>query len=466
MAEGVAFGLIRSSHAFAWVELRLEELWVLTPLPSLIQPVEALRPRSTNARTHTPKQIGQLADSIKCFGFTVPILVDDDNGVIAGHGRLAAAKALGMAEVSTIRLSGMSEAEIRAYAIADNRIAELAGWDRALLAQEFRYLAELDIDFDLTITGFEAPEIDILIEELNAAPAGEYDAPALPTTAVTRLGDIWQVGPHRLMCGDATKAETYARLLGEERADAVFTDPPFNVKIDGFVCGAGAVKHREFEMASGEMTEAQFIAFLSQVFEHLAAYSKAGSLHYACIDWRHVADMLAAGKHAYTELKNIAVWCKTNAGLGSLYRSQHEFVCVFKSGAEAHVNNVQLGRFGRNRSNVWTYPGANAFGAGRDDLVRHPTCKPVALVADAIRDCTRRGDLVLDAFGGSGATLVAAHKTGRRCAVIELDPLYCDAMLARMQSVFALDAQLLGSGESFAEVSARRASAEAEGGAP
>jgi DNA modification methylase len=437
----------------------------LTTLTILNQPVEALRPRSTNARTHTAKQVAQIAESIRRFKFTVPVLVDDDNGIIAGHGRVAAAKTLGMAEVPTIRLSGMSEAEIRAYAIADNRVAEQAGWDRTLLAQEFRYLAELEIDFDLTITGFETPEIDILIEGLNAAPADEDDVPALAANAVTQLGDIWEVGPHRLICGDSTKVETYAQLLGDQRADAIFTDPPYNVKIDGFVCGAGAVKHREFEMASGEMTEEQFVAFLSQVFEQLAAFSKAGSLHYVCIDWRHVGEMLAAGKHAYTELKNIAVWCKTNAGMGSLYRSQHEFVCVFKSGADAHVNNVQLGRFGRNRSNVWTYAGANTFGAGRDDLVLHPTCKPVAMVADAIRDCTRRGDLVLDAFGGSGATLVAAHKTGRRGAAIELDPLYCDAMLTRLKVLFDRDARL-SSGEIFAAVQASRAAgAEAAGDA-
>jgi DNA modification methylase len=427
----------------------------LTTLTILNQPVETLRPRSTNPRAHTAKQIAQIAESIRRFNFTVPVLVDDDNGIIAGHGRVAAAKTLGIAQVPTIRISGMSEAEIRAYAIADNRIAERAGWDRSLLAQEFRYLAELEIDFDLTITGFEAPEIDILIEGLTVPPVGEDDVPALPASAVTRIGDVWQVGPHRLICGDSTKAETYARLLGDDRADAIFTDPPYNVKIDGFVCGAGAVKHREFKMASGEMTEAQFVAFLSQVFEQLAAFSKAGSLHYVCIDWRHVGEMLAAGKQAYSELKNIAVWCKTNAGMGSLYRSQHEFVCVFKAGAGAHTNNVQLGRFGRNRSNVWTYAGANAFGGGRDDLELHPTCKPVALVADAIRDCTRRDALVLDAFGGSGATLVAAEKTRRRAAAIELDPLYCDVILARMRQLFGLQAKL-SSGETFKEVGAQR----------
>ncbi|WP_228445737.1 site-specific DNA-methyltransferase [Terricaulis silvestris] len=434
----------------------------MTILAILNQPVEAMRPRSTNTRTHTAKQIAQIAESIRRFKFTVPILVDDENGVIAGHGRLAAAKSLGIAEVPTIRLSGMSEAEIRAYAIADNRIAERAGWDRALLAQEFRYLAELEIDFDLTITGFETAEIDILIEELNAAPPGEDDIPGPAATAVTRLGDVWQIGSHRLICGDSTQAETYARLLGEDRADAVFTDVPYNVKVDGHVCGGGAIKHREFAMASGEMSETQFTTFLTDVFKHLAAYSKAGSLHYQCIDWRHVGEMLTAGKAAYGELKNICTWVKTNAGMGSLYRSQHEFVLVFKSGDEAHTNNIQLGRFGRNRSNVWNYAGVNSFGAARQDLSLHPTCKPVALVADAIRDCTQRQGLVLDAFAGSGTTLVAAEKTGRRCAAIELDPLYCDVILARMQKLFGLQAHLQATGEEFFAVQAKRAAASEE----
>lgn len=426
------------------------------------QPIAALRPRPGNPRAHSQKQIQQIADSITHFGFTNPILVDDANGVIAGHGRLAAAKLLGLTSAPTIRLSGMSEADIRAYVISDNRLAENAGWDPKLLALEFQYLE--DLDFDLALTGFEAPEIDNLIagRALETAPQDPADAVPAPTaTAITRPGDLWRIGPHRLICGDSTDVATYAALLGDDRADLVFADAPYNVPISGHVSGAGAIQHREFAMASGEMSEAEFTAFLTTVFTHLAAFSTAGSIHFQCIDHRHMGEMLAAGKAAYSEFKNLVVWVKTNAGMGSLYRSQHELIFVFKSGAAAHTNNVQLGRYGRNRTNVWTYPGVNGFGAERKNLALHPTVKPTALVTDAIRDCSKRGALVLDPFAGSGTTLVAAHRAGRRGAGIELDPLYCDVIVRRMKAVCGLNAQLETSGEDFDAVAAQRASAEA-----
>ena len=363
------------------------------------QPVGALRPRAGNPRTHSPKQVQQIADSIARFGFTNPVLVDDDNGVIAGHGRLAAAKLLGLTHVPTIRLSGMSEAEVRAYVIADNKLAENAGWDRELLGLEMQYLEELD--FDLSLTGFAAPEIDLLISELE--PVQEADpgdaVPAPQAQAVTQLGDVWQLGPHRLLCGDATKAETYAALLRGERAQLVFTDPPYNVRIDGHVGGKGDIKHREFAMAAGEMSAGQFTQFLTTTALHLVANSVDGAIHFQCMDWRHAKEMLAAGEAAYSELKNICVWAKTNGGMGSLYRSQHELVFVFKAGSAPHINNVELGKHGRNRTNVWAYAGVNSFGANRADLALHPTVKPVALVADAIRDCSKRDGLVLDPFG-------------------------------------------------------------------
>lgn len=422
------------------------------------QSTTALTPRANNPRTHTPKQVAQITASIDRFGFTNPILVDDDNRVVAGHGRLLAAKELGLVEVPTIRLGAMSEADLRAYVIADNRLAENAGWDRALLGLELQYLSDLDIDFDVTLTGFELPEIDVLISEIGEERPDPADAAPLPAgPAITRLGDVWRIGGHRLICGDATKAETYARLLGEERAQMVFTDPPYNVPIDGHVGGSGRTKHREFAMAAGEMSAESFTAFLTEVFALLAAHSTDGSIHFQCMDWRHVGEMLAAGRGAYTELKNICVWAKSNGGMGSLYRSQHELVFVFKSGRGAHINNVELGRHGRYRTNVWSYPGVNAFGRGRGDLVLHPTVKPIALVADAILDCSHRKGLVLDAFAGSGTTLIAAHKTGRRCAGVELDPLYCDVIVRRMREVCGLEATLEATDESFAEVERARA---------
>ena len=429
-------------------------------LSVVYQDVDALKPRATNPRTHSKKQITQIAGAIRRFGFTNPVLVDDANGIIAGHGRIEAAKILGLDLVPTVRLSAMSEAEIRAYVIADNRLAENAGWDRGLLGLELQYLTELDIDFDVTLTGFELPEIDLLIGELSLEANENDAADALVEVstgpAISRPGDIWQIGNHRLICGDSTKPETYQRLLGDARAQMVFTDPPYNVPIAGHVGGLGSIQHREFAMASGEMSEAEFTAFLRTVFDHLATFSVDGAIHYQCMDWRHIPEMLSAGTAAYTELKNICVWAKNNGGMGSLYRSQHEFVFVFKSGTAPHINNVELGKHGRYRTNVWSYAGVNSFGEDRADLSLHPTVKPVAMVADAIRDCSHRKGIVLDAFVGSGTTLIAAEKTGRRGYGIEIDPLYCDVTICRLRAVCGLEAILEATGRRFAEVEAER----------
>lgn len=410
-------------------------------------PIAALKPRPGNPRTHSKEQIRQIARSIEQFGFTNPILIDDHNGVVAGHGRLAAAKTLGWSEVPTLRLSNLSEAEIRAYVIADNKLAENAGWDAALLKLEFKYLSDLDIDIDPTITGFAPAEIDAFT--IDATSDVTDDVPQIDNgPAITRPGDLWLIGPHRLLCGDATDESAYQALLGDERAHMVFSDPPYNVKIGGHVSGNGAFTHREFVMGAGEMNSDEFTAFLRGAFANMAAYSVDGSIHFHCMDWRHVSEMLAAGNAAYSELKNICVWAKTNGGMGSLYRSQHEFVFMFKSGKAPHINNIELGKYGRNRTNLWTYPGANSF--GNSDLSLHPTVKPVALVADAIKDCSQKKHTILDAFAGSGSTLVAADQTGRRGFGLELDPRYCDVIIKRMKALCAREATLAATGETFA----------------
>jgi DNA modification methylase len=402
--------------------------------------VSSLRPYARNPRTHTKKQIRQIADSIRTFGWTNPILVDAEGGVIAGHGRLEAAKLLGIEHVPTIRLEDMSEAQKRAYVIADNRLAEIAGWDDDLLAVEFQALSEIDLDFDIEITGFETADIDSLIAGLNGANEGD-DVDRLPdidetAPPITRLGDLWLLGRHRLLCADATKAESYARLLAEEQAQMVFTDPPYNVPIDGHVCGLGSVKHAEFAMASGEMSETEFTGFLETVLGQLAAHSVNGAIHFVCMDWRHLYELLTAGRAVYSEIKNLCVWNKTNGGMGSLYRSKHELVAVFKAGKGPHINNVELGVHGRYRTNVWDYAGINTFGKDRDaELAMHPTVKPVALVEDAILDCSRRGGIVLDAFSGSGTTIIAAERSARRGFGLELDPKYVDATLKRFRAL-------------------------------
>lgn len=417
---------------------------------------KALKPRATNPRTHSKRQIEQLKNSIREFGFVRPILLDGEDGIIAGHGSTLAAIELGMTDIPTVRVDHLSPAQMRAYVIADNKLAENAGWDRNLLALE---LKELSLNFDITLTGFELPEVDLLLGELDGAGsdgADEIPEPNFDRPAVTQGGDLWQIGQHFLLCGDSTKRESYEVLLQGAEAQAVFTDPPYNVRIAGNVSGLGKTVHPEFAMASGEMTQEEFTAFLRTVFGHLAEFSVDGSLHYICMDWRHMREVLDSAE-PYSELKNLCVWAKTNAGMGSLYRSQHELVFVFKRGAASHINNVELGRFGRNRTNVWTYAGVNTFGKDREaELAMHPTVKPVALVADAILDCSHRGSIVLDAFAGSGTTLIAAEKTGRRGYGIEISPHYADTIIRRFEKVYGLKAKRADTGQSFEEVAQAR----------
>ena len=425
--------------------------------------ITKLRPWTRNARTHSRKQLRQIADSIERFGFTNPVLIDGENRILAGHGRVEAAKLIGMTEVPCLRFDHMSASEKRAYVLADNKLALNAGWDEELLALELKELSEADLDFSLDITGFSIAEVDGLIEGLSPEEAGDPAEDALPNPATTprrcRPGDIYRLGPHRLICGDALDARIVEALMDGETAEMVFTDPPYNVRIDGNVSGLGKVRHEEFAMASGEMSPQEFTAFLSRAFANLAAHSADGSIHFICMDWRHMGEMLEAGGANYAELKNLIVWAKDNGGMGSFYRSRHELVFAFKKGAAAHINSFELGQHGRYRTNVWEYRGANSRGAGRmEELAMHPTVKPVAMIADAIKDVSRRKGVVLDLFGGSGSTLIAAHKTGRRARVCELDPVYCDRILARWEKFAKDDAELIACGIGSAAILGREGS--------
>jgi hypothetical protein len=382
--------------------------------------VTRLRPHPGNARTHSKGQIRQIADSIRKFGFTNPILVSDDDEIIAGHGRVEAARVLGMESVPTLRLTHLDAAQRRAYVIADNKLALNAGWDREVLAIELQAL--VDLEFDVEITGFSLAEIDLVLEEVReASPAPNAVADdAIPrladqVSAVTRCGDLWLLGRHQLVCGDSRDCKTFGQLLGDQRAALIFTDPPYNVPIDGHVCGLGRIRHREFAMGAGEMSSEAFTAFLHHTLGHAAACCRDGAIAFICMDWRHMGELLAAGRAIFSEFKNLCVWNKSNGGMGSFYRSKHELVFVFKIGNAPHTNTFELGDTGRYRTNVWDYPGVNTLRGGRlDELAMHPTVKPVALVADAIKDCSRRNEIVLDPFGGSGTTLIAAEKAGRQ----------------------------------------------------
>jgi DNA modification methylase len=422
-------------------------------------PIHALRPHRQNARTHSKRQIRQIATSIGRFGFCNAILIDDDLTILAGHGRVEAAKLLGLTSVPTVRLSHLSEEDKRAYVIADNRLAEKAGWDRNLLAIELQGL--IDIGFEVELTGFETPDIDLLLEEALEAtglsPADDQ-LPVIRSGAPTsQRGDLWVLGAHRLLCGDARAPASYTRLLGGKAADLVFTDPPYNVCIDGHVSGRGRIRHGEFAMASGEMTEAEFIQFLSVTLGQAVEASRDGALHYVCMDWRHLLELLSAGREIYDGYLNLCVWNKNNGGMGSFYRSKHELVAVFKVGTAPHINNVELGRHGRNRTNVWDYPGVNTFRPGRiDELAMHPTVKPVALIADVIKDASRRSNLVLDPFAGSGSTIIAAEKTGRQARALEIDPHYVDLIIRRWQSYTGSPALLDTTTTSFEDIAEQR----------
>ena len=406
-------------------------------------PIKQLAFWPRNARTHSRKQIRQIAESIRRFGFTNPVLIDGENCILAGHGRVAAARELGMPTVPCLRVDHMTTAEKRAYVLADNKLALNAGWDEELLALELKELMEADIGVDIGVTGFTIAEVDQLVEGLAPEEPGDPADDRLPDPdripSRCKPGDLWRLGPHRLICGDALDPEVAAALMASEKAEMVFTDPPYNVAIEGNVSGLGKTRHREFAMASGEMSPEEFTRFLSAAFANLVDHSVDGSIHFICMDWRHMAEILQAGVAHYAELKNLVVWAKNNGGMGAFYRSRHELIFAFKNGSAPHMNSFELGQHGRYRTNVWEYRGVNTLKAGRmDELSLHPTVKPVAMIADAIKDVSRRGGVVLDLFGGSGSTLIAAHKSGRRARLCELDPVYCDRILSRWE-IFAKD---------------------------
>ncbi len=430
--------------------------------------IAELRPSPRNPRTHSKKQIRQIADSINQFGFTNPVLISDTCEIIAGHGRVEAAKQLGLETVPTLKLSHLDATQRRAYLLADNKLALNAGWDHDVLAIELQAL--IDLEFDLEITGFSLAEVDLALEDARASSPENGDTednkliPMQSGSALTRSGDLWILGRHRLLCGDSRNRDAFAVLLQDERADLVFTDPPYNVAIDGHVCGLGRIRHREFAMGVGEMSQEAFTAFLQTTLGHAAAVSRDGAIAYVCMDWRHTSELLAAGRAVFSEFKNLCVWNKTNAGMGSFHRSKHELVFVFKVGDAPHTNSFGLGSTGRYRTNVWDYAGVNTRRSGRaEELAMHPTVKPVALVAEAIKDCSKRGEIVLDPFGGSGSTLVAAERTGRQARLIEFDGAYCDQIVRRFQHLTGKQATHSATGQTFETFCLDRVSPDGRG---
>lgn len=400
-------------------------------------PIQSIILDLTNVRLHKPPQVAAIARSITTFGFNVPVLVDESAKLIAGHGRLAGAARAGLHEVPVIRLGHLTEQQRKAFMIADNRLTDLSRWDEKILGETLRDLSLAELDFELDAIGFSVGEIDLRIDGLNETLEADEAPILIEANPIIARGELWHLGKHRLLCGDALDLPCWDRLMQGEKASIGFSDPPYNVPVRGFISGLGRTQHREFEMAAGEMDRDQFTAFLEQAFRLMARYSLAGSLHFIAMDWRHVSEVLSAGEAAFSELKNICVWVKHAGGMGSLYRSRHELFFVWKSGRGRHQNNVELGKHGRSRSNVWEYASAAAFrySEGTDLLATHPTCKPVPLVADALLDASKRGDVVIDPFLGSGTSIIAAERVGRVCYGMELDPLYCDAIIRRFEAL-------------------------------
>lgn len=429
-------------------------------------PINTIVADPNNPRIHSGAQIEAIARSIEAFGFNAPLLVDNTGRLVAGHGRLAAAKKLGLAEVPVIRLEHMARRHGQAYMLADNRLSERSTWDDAKVAAALQELSMIALNFELEATGFETAEIDLRIQSLQPAEIAEPEEPAAPEDGpvVSRVGDLWSLGTHRLLCGDARECAAYEALLGTERAATMATDPPYGVKIQGHVSGKGRRKHREFPMASGEMNSEEFSAFLRTFMVASTAFLDSGATNFIFMDWRHMGEIFSAIEGAGQELLNLCVWAKTNGGMGTLYRSQHELVFVTGKQGEKRRNNVQLGKYGRYRTNVWNYPGMNSF--ARRGQVKgvdlHPTMKPVALVADAILDVTARGNIVLDPFCGSGTLFIAAQQTGRRGYGIELDPGYVDLALSRWQR-FTGEEAIHASGKTFDEIAAERGLDDARG---
>jgi len=425
--------------------------------------ISELIPAPDNPRKHDRAQVGIIAKSIKAFGFNTPLLIDKYRRIVAGHGRYEAAKLLCLTHVPVVCLDHLTETEAKAYRIADNQSATRSKWNDFELATQLKEMSELELSFDIGALGFDLPELDIRIQSLDdpdeADKADEFEAATGPTVSAT--GDLWLLGPHRLHCANALESTAYSILMENEKAAAAITDMPYNVPIDGHVSGKGKTKHREFVMGAGELTEPQFIEFLTKGFGLISAHTAPGALIYGFMDWRHQWEMLSAGRATELQLLNLCVWSKTNAGMGSLYRSQHELVFVFRNGKEPHLNNIQLGRFGRSRTNVWTYPGVNGFGrkGGEDLLALHPTAKPIRLIADAILDCTKRNDIVLDPFIGSGTSILAAERAGRRCFGIEIDPIYVDTAIGRWERLTGLKAQN-SQGLTFEQVKLARGSGQ------
>lgn len=430
------------------------------PLRYEMAKLEQLRPNPKNARRHSKRQVKQIARAYQEFGVINPVIVGPDYTIVAGHGRFAAAELLGLSELPVLVVERLTPTQLRAYALADNKLGDLSSFDTQLLIEEIEGIIAESPEFDITVTGLVTAEIDAMSGAIRTGQLNDLDddpPPDPPRQPVSREGDLWILGEHRLICGDSTKSAVIGELLGDEQVRLILSDVPFNLKIAGFASGLGRKKHSDFAMATGEMTYYQYVGFLRRSISACIEQLVDGAMVLMFIDWRHVGEMLEAGRASGLDLKNILLWAKDNAGMGSLWRSQHELIVAFKHGSAPHINNVELGVHGRHRSNVLQYPGMNSRTKGRGKALElHGTVKPVALIADLILDVSNRGDIVLDPFGGSGTAIIAAEKTARGARLSEIDAGFVDVGVERWQALTGGEARLAATGQSFAEIARER----------
>jgi DNA modification methylase len=420
--------------------------------------------RAREGSRHPKKQIEKAQKFLAAHEQIPLVYAGPDGEILFGEEIWLALNANGATEVDAVIVNDKSSDELKMIRLALHRIPQDSKWDDENVRLVLEELVR--VDFDLDLTGFDAPEIDnylnLDLPKANVEETGT-DIPPVDTNPVSTPGSIWELSQHRIGCGSATDLAFARRVLNGQTAAACFTDPPYNIKVAGFISGKGRHRHREFVQGAGELSDDKYFGLLRNALSVLKASCSSGALIYVCIDWRHVMEMTVAGRACGMPLYQIITWVKSNAGMGGIYRNQSEFICVFRAGEDTPLDNVELGRRGRNRTNVWNYAGMSSFGKERDSLLGlHPTVKPVAMIADALRDVTKRGDVVLDTFSGSGSTLMAAEETGRICCSVELDPLYVDVAIRRWQNATGKDAVLLETGESFNALAQRCLAAPSE----
>ena len=425
-------------------------------------PIQSIKPNPLNPIKYPPAKLAKFANYISRYGTDFIVVLDTENQIVTGYAQWRAAELAGRKTVPTVKIDHLSREEVLTFMLADQKLAEAVEWDDKQLKSIFHILTDYQLvcetDYDLSLTGFETSEIDNFVfidgPEDDLSQVEQLLEKIENQKPVSKEGDIWLMGHHRLLCGDSLVLDNYKLLLKDKQINLVATDPPYNLKISGFVSGNGAVKHREFKNGSGEYHSSGFTKFLSTAMSHSCTALANGGLVYVFMDWRHVTELLAAADELKLQQLNLCVWDKGCGGMGSFYRSQHELAFVFRHGDKQHRNNIMLGKHGRNRTNVWRYPSANMSQEGREMLKNHPTPKPVPMIMDIIKDVTKPGDIVLDPFMGSGTTLIAAEKTGRYAYGIDADPLYVDLAVRRWELLTGKKAMHAVTGMSFADTQA------------